>query len=105
MAGESPISTETDLTPVSKQPASEEIATKDIERLQALLAAHERGLHAVPEDYEQLQAEHKRAEEADKAAKDQAFRYPVQVEHIHDDTHKGTCRSCQDEEAVSVDAA
>ena len=59
LAGESPISTDTDLTPVSKQPVSGEIATKEIERLQGLLAEHEKGMNAVTEQYEQLQAEHK----------------------------------------------
>ena len=59
LAGQSLTSTETDITPVSKQPVSSEIATKEIERLQSLLAEHEKGMNEVTEQYVQLQAEHK----------------------------------------------
>ena len=59
LAGESPVSTDTDLTPASKQPLSGEVASKEIERLQGLLGEHEKGIFAVTEQYEQLQAEHK----------------------------------------------
>lgn len=59
LAGESHTSTETDITPVSKQQPSAEIATREIERLQTLLADHEREKTAVAEQYVQLQAEHK----------------------------------------------
>ncbi len=59
LAGESPVSTETDITPVSKQPVSGEVAEKEIERLQSLLADHEKGINDVTEQFEQLQAEHK----------------------------------------------
>ena len=59
LAGESPATTDTDITPVSKQPGSGEVATQEIERLQSLLVEHERGMNEVTEQYTQLQAEHK----------------------------------------------
>ena len=59
LAGESPASSETDITPVSKDPVSGEVAMKEIDRLQSLLAEHEKGMNTVTEQYEQLQAEHK----------------------------------------------
>jgi chromosome segregation ATPase len=61
LAGESHTSTDTDITPVSKQQPSGEVATREIERLQTLLADHEREKSAVEEQYSQLQAEHKDA--------------------------------------------
>lgn len=59
LAGESHTSTDTDITPVSKQQPSGEIAALEIERLQNLLAEHERERTAVAEQYNLLQAEHK----------------------------------------------
>ena len=61
LAGESPNTTDTDITPISKQPASGEVATKEIERLQGLLAEHEQGMTDMSEQYAQLQTEHKDA--------------------------------------------
>ncbi|RMZ85536.1 hypothetical protein DV737_g533, partial [Chaetothyriales sp. CBS 132003] len=58
-AAESPATTDTDITPVSKQPASGEVATKEIKKLQTLLAEHERGMSEVTELYTQLQIEHR----------------------------------------------
>ena len=61
LAGESSNSTDTDITPVSKKTQSVEVATQEIERLQNLLAEHERNMHDVTEQYTQLQADHKEA--------------------------------------------
>ncbi|RMZ77447.1 hypothetical protein DV738_g4437, partial [Chaetothyriales sp. CBS 135597] len=58
-AGQSPATTHTDLTPVSKPPASGELASQEIKKLQALLAEHERGMSEVTELYTQLQIEHR----------------------------------------------
>lgn len=59
LAGESATSVDTDITPVSKGTHSTEVATLEIERLQNLLADHERSIHEVTEQYTQLQADHK----------------------------------------------
>lgn len=59
LAGESHTSTDTDLTPISKQQVSGEVAAREIERLQTLLAEHERERDAVTQQYSILQSEHK----------------------------------------------
>jgi len=59
LAGESPTSTDTDITPISQQAASMEVAQHEIERLQGLLVQHERNMSEVTDQYAQLQAEHK----------------------------------------------
>ena len=59
LAGESHTSTDTDITPVSKQQVSGEVAAREIERLQSLINEHEREREAVAEQYNQLSAEHK----------------------------------------------
>ena len=61
LAGESSTSVDTDITPVFKDSPSMEVATQEIERLQNLLAEHERNTQQVTEQYTQLQAEHKDA--------------------------------------------
>lgn len=61
LAGESSSSTDTDLTPVSKKTQSVEIQTQEIERLQTLLAEHERNMNDVTEQYVRLQADHREA--------------------------------------------
>lgn len=61
LAGESSSSTDTDLTPVSKKTQSMEVQTQEIDRLQKLLADHERNMHEVTVQYAQLQADHKDA--------------------------------------------
>lgn len=61
LAGESSTSTDTDITPVSKKSLSVEVASQEIERLQSLLAEHEKNMHEVTEQYAQLQADHKDA--------------------------------------------
>ncbi|OAP62988.1 hypothetical protein AYL99_02215 [Fonsecaea erecta] len=61
MAGESSTSTDTDITPVSKTAQSVEVQTQEIERLQTLLAEHERSMKDVTEQYNQLQTDHKEA--------------------------------------------
>ncbi|EXJ78604.1 hypothetical protein A1O1_09005 [Capronia coronata CBS 617.96] len=57
--GESSSSTNTDITPVSKETPSTEVASQEIQRLQNLLAEHERSIHEVTEQYAQLQTSHK----------------------------------------------
>lgn len=59
LAGESATSVDTDITPVSKPTHSAEVASLEIERLQNLLAEHERNIQQVTEQYTQLQADHK----------------------------------------------
>lgn len=61
LAGESSPSTDTDITPVSKEEPSTEVASQEVERLQTLLADHERSIHEVTEQYARLQADHKEA--------------------------------------------
>ncbi|KAJ9501201.1 hypothetical protein H2202_002995 [Exophiala xenobiotica] len=61
LAGESSTSVDTDITPVFKTSPSMEVATQEIERLQSLLAEHERNTQQVKEKYTQLQADHKDA--------------------------------------------
>ncbi|KIW90712.1 uncharacterized protein Z519_08495 [Cladophialophora bantiana CBS 173.52] len=61
MAGESTTSTDTDITPVSKNLHSVEVQSQEIERLQKLLAEHERSMKDVTEQYTQLQTDHKEA--------------------------------------------
>ncbi|KIY03850.1 uncharacterized protein Z520_00541 [Fonsecaea multimorphosa CBS 102226] len=61
MAGESSTSTDTDITPVSKTTQSVEVQSQEIERLQNLLAQHERSMKDVTEQYTQLQTDHKEA--------------------------------------------
>ncbi|KAI1611011.1 hypothetical protein EDD36DRAFT_309744 [Exophiala viscosa] len=61
LAGESSTSTDTDITPVSKKSPSVEVASQEIERLQNLLADHEKNMHEVTGQYTQLQADHKDA--------------------------------------------
>ncbi|KAL6249397.1 hypothetical protein RBB50_003250 [Rhinocladiella similis] len=61
LAGESSTSVDTDITPVSKASPSMEVATQEIERLQHLLAEHEKNMQQVTEQYTQLQADHKEA--------------------------------------------
>ncbi|RMD45020.1 hypothetical protein DV735_g33, partial [Chaetothyriales sp. CBS 134920] len=58
-AGQSPATTHTDITPVSKQPVSGELASQEIKKLQGLLAEHERGMSEVTQLYTQLQIEHR----------------------------------------------
>ncbi|KEF55694.1 uncharacterized protein A1O9_08444 [Exophiala aquamarina CBS 119918] len=59
LAGESSTSVDTDITPVSKATISRDVATLEIERLQNLLAEHERNIHEVTEQYTRLQSDHK----------------------------------------------
>ncbi|KPI38365.1 Kinesin-like protein BC2 [Cyphellophora attinorum] len=59
LAGESQSSTDTDITPISKQQISGEVAAREIERLQTLLVEHERERDAVAEQYNLLATEHK----------------------------------------------
>lgn len=59
LAGESSTSVDTDITPVSKATNSRDVATLEIERLQNLLAEHERNIQEVTEQYTQLQSDHK----------------------------------------------
>lgn len=61
LAGESSTSTDTDITPISKNTPSIEVQSQEIERLQNLLVAHERNMKDVTEQYEQLQNDHKEA--------------------------------------------
>ncbi|OQU94146.1 Kinesin motor domain-containing protein isoform 2 [Cladophialophora immunda] len=61
MAGESSTSTDTDITPVSKTTQSVEVQLQEVERLQNLLAEHERNMKDVTDQYHQLQADHKEA--------------------------------------------
>ncbi|EXJ55790.1 hypothetical protein A1O7_08720 [Cladophialophora yegresii CBS 114405] len=59
LAGESSTSTDTDITPVSKKTSSVEVQSEEVEKLQSLLAEHERNLKEVSEQYAQLQNDHK----------------------------------------------
>ena len=61
LAGESSSSTDTDITPVSKKTQSLEIHSYEVERLQNLLAEHERDMKDVTEQYAHLQHDHKEA--------------------------------------------
>ncbi|RVX75101.1 hypothetical protein B0A52_01378 [Exophiala mesophila] len=74
MAGESSTSVGTDITPISKPTESVEVATLEIERLQNLLAEHQRNMQDVTEQYIQLKAEHKEALTTVDALKSQAQR-------------------------------
>ena len=61
LAGESPASTEpSEVTAISnpKSAGSTEIAYREIDRLQQLLADHEHNINSISEQYAQLQAEH-----------------------------------------------
>ena len=59
LAGESSTSTDTDITPVSKKTQSVEVHSREVERLQSLLAEHEQNMKNVTEQYQQLQVDHK----------------------------------------------
>jgi kinesin family protein 4/21/27 len=61
LAGESSTSADTDITPVSKETQTGEVAAQEIERLQTLLAEHEREMLEVTEQYHHLEADHKEA--------------------------------------------
>ncbi|EXJ76719.1 uncharacterized protein A1O5_01227 [Cladophialophora psammophila CBS 110553] len=61
MAGESTTSTDTDITPVSKNLQSVEVQSQEIERLQKLLTEHEQSMKDVTGQYTQLQTDHKEA--------------------------------------------
>jgi chromosome segregation ATPase len=62
LAEESAAPTEpSDITPISRQQPSNEVASQEIEKLQLLLAEHEHGLNLVTKQYAELQAEHKEA--------------------------------------------
>lgn len=74
MAGESSTSMGTDITPVSKPTESMEVASLEIERLQNLLADHQRNMQDVTEQYSQLKAEHKEALSTVDTLKSQAQR-------------------------------
>jgi len=58
LAGESSTSVDTDITPVSKATNSRDVAALEIERLQSLLAEHERNIQEVTEQYTRLQSDH-----------------------------------------------
>lgn len=58
LAGESPSTEPSDITPVSKQPGSFEASSAEINRLQILLADHEQNMKLMTEQYHQLQSEH-----------------------------------------------